>query len=267
MRVNTYLATRPLIVGAISSMVGLSFIGAGTALAQDFPGPLVTIDWDWSGGNPAHYVMHEDSDEFWYDPKSSAWSFIGSDGGQSWGMDWDVMATGNPANAASGTQFVTANLAVTNNTDQYQAFSALVTLALPNAFVGGTLMRGSVAVSVTDVFGGGAEVRSSGNAPIYQAFINNVPPGAPVETLMNPFYSLTAPPNGGNSDSETFGIPNAVPGPAALTTISVYLNFELSPFDTANVVGYFEISKVPAPGALPMLAAFVLGFGGRRRRA
>jgi len=257
-------ATTTIALALGVATVGLSATGASASVEM----PFVTMDWMTGSGSAHQYVMHEDSAAQWFDPSDDAWVFEGSSSSSAWGMEWSIAANDEAdiATGGSGSQFVNANLAVTNNTGSYQSFFAIVTLALPQQFTGGTLMNGSVSASVQDVFGSGAEIRSFDDSPIYQAFIDGTPPDAPVQTLLDPSYSLTAPVGGTDSDSDTFGIPNPILGPEALNTISVVLEFELSPFDTANVVGTFEIAKLPAPGALPLLAGLGLIGMSRRRR-
>src|SRR5690606_12806773 len=98
--------------------------------------------------------------------------------------------------------------------------------------------------------------------PIYSAFID----GAQQHSLMDAAYSLTASPFSSNSDTETFGMPMPLVGPDAINEIAVWLKFELSPGDTATVVGSFYVVPIPAPASLPLLAAMGLFAGARRRR-
>jgi hypothetical protein len=241
-------------------------IGIANITHASFDRPLVTLNWNASGtGQPNTYVMYEDSDSFWYDKSNNAWVSQGGDNGSAWNMNWTTVAADAPGGALGApgaSQFVNANLAVTNNTDSYQTFIGLVTFLLPKEFHGGTLMNGSVSVSVQDVFGTGAEVRTVDDVPIYQAFID----GAMVQDLFPGDFSLIATGGVTESTSDSFGIPSPIGGPEAMETISVMLNFELSPYDTANVVGTFEVAAaLPAPGALALLAGFGL-ISSRRRR-
>jgi hypothetical protein len=254
-------------VGATLLAAGLA---AGIGLTQtthaSFVGPQVTLDWNASGsGDRTIYTMHQDSDSYWFDDSSNAWVFQGGDNGSAWGLNWTMEAADVPGGAAGSpglSQFINANLAVTNNTDTFQTFSGLVTFMLPKEFVGGTLMNGSVSVSVQDVFQNGAEVRAVDDLPIYQSFID----GNSIKALFDDDFSLIATDGGTESDSDSFGIPAPMPGPEALVSISLMLNFEVSPYDTANVVGTYEIaSAIPAPGALALIAGFGL-ISSRRRR-
>jgi hypothetical protein len=270
---NNIYRLGPVVPGA-AFVVGALLYGlcANTASADDeYYGPLVTLDYGWSGGQGHNFVLHKDSDKHWHDPAQGAWIFVGGAigaGGNAWVLEWDVAASANGAGGASSSssEFVNANLSITNLTAQPQTFTALVTLALPKQFVGGTLMNGNVAATVTDNDGNGAFLTNSNNESVYQAFIDGDPwNDSPVHTLFDPGFSLTAAPFGSDSDSDSFGVPNPIPGPEALNTISVYLIIELSAFDTASVVGTFQIAQLPAPGALPLLAGMAFAFGRRRR--
>ncbi len=263
------------LTGRQSRPIGTTLLAAGLAagigLTQSTHAsvaiPFVSLDWSASGTDHQNtYLMHQDSDTHWYDNSSNAWVFEGGDTSSAWGLSWNMTAgdvLGTTTGDAGISQFINANLAVTNNSDSFQTFSGLVTFLLPKEFVGGTLMNGSVSASVQDVFGDGAEIRSVDNLPIYQSYID----GNPIQALFESDFSLTATNGETVSESATFGISSPMVGPDALVSISLMLNFELSPYDTANVVGTYEIaSMIPAPGALPLLAAMALGFTSRRRR-
>lgn len=264
-----------LLIGRQYRPIGTTLIAAGLAAGigatqtthASFDGPMVTLDWSASStGAPNTYLMHEDSDDYWLDESSDAWVFQGGANGSAWGLNWTMEAADVPGGASGSpgvNQFINANLAVTNNTDTYQTFSGLVTFLLPKEFGDGTLMNGSVSVSVQDSFSNGAEVRSVDDLPIYQSFIDD----NPIQPLFEDDFSITATDGGTASDSESFGIPSPIPGPEAMQSISIMMNFELSPFDTANLVGTYEIAApLPAPGALPLLAGLGLAFSARRRR-
>jgi hypothetical protein len=266
MVIRTRQSTQP-----VATLLLAAAFAAGIGLTEtthaSFDGPFVTLDWNASGtGQPNTYLMHKDSDSYWYDKSSSAWVFQGGDNGSAWSMNWTMGAAAFPGGSLGdpeASQFVNANLAVTNNTDKFQTFIGLVTLPLPKEFHGGSFINGSVSVSVQDVFENGAEVRSVDGVPIYQAFID----GALVQELFPAKFSLIATGGATESASDSFGIPDPINGPEAMETISVLLTFELSPYDTANVVGTFEIAAaVPAPGALALLAGLGLISSRRRRR-
>lgn len=258
---------------ASQHIVPASLLALGAAAAASAQSsPFLTMEWFASndGVNPVMYNMSEHSDTI-RDLGGGTWSYAGQQTGlnDSWALQWDMLANANGAGGIAtgggGSSFVTAHLAVTNNSFSTQSFWALVTLTLDNPIIGGTLMNGQSSAAVTDFFGDGATLGtiSSGmfaGDPIYAGRIN----GVTQQTLMDSPFLLTANPNSSNSDSATFGTPVPLVGPDA-TTISVWLKFELSAFDTANVVGVFEVAAIPAPATLPLLAALSL-VGVRRRR-
>jgi MYXO-CTERM domain-containing protein len=256
-------------ISTVAAIISPALLCAGTALATP---PLVTMQWFASndGVDPVTYYMHAESDEV-IPGADGSWQFIGGTTGlnKTWLLGWDVAALPHPngAGTSSGSAYVTANLAVTNNTASYQSFWALVTVALDEPITGATFMNGQASAAVTDSLGNGAEIRTITSGPfagdpVYTGLID----GSPAHTLFDSPFSLTAGPFGSNSISATFGQPVPILGPEALTTISVWLKIELSPFDTANIVGTFEVAPVPGPAALPLLAAFGLAMGRRRRR-
>jgi hypothetical protein len=220
------------------------------------------MDWFSGASGQKSYIIHQDSHHGWQE--GSAWTFEGGDANPSWDMNWRITGSAQSGAASGSDHFVNVALAVTNNTNSFQSFSTVVTLNLPEMLTGGTVIDGSVSASVTDVFGDGAELRTFNDLPIYQAVTDE---SFVAHTLLDPQYSLIASPGGGASDSMTFGDPTPLAGPSTISTISIQIDFELSPYDTANVVGTFRVAQaVPAPAAMPLLAGFMLALGSRRRR-
>lgn len=250
-----------------------SIIALGLAVAaQASSAPYLTMQWFGSndGVDPVLYHMNEHSD-FVTPLGGGIWNYVGSQVGsnEAWLLNWDITAHANNGGATTGTtgsSFVTADLAVTNTSGTTQSFWALVTLTLDSPILGGTLMNGQASAAVTDFLGNGATLSTIASGPfagdpIYTGRIN----GVPQHTLMDSPFILNANPFDSNSVAETFGQPVPLVGPDA-STISVWLKFDLTAGDTANVVGMFEVSAIPAPAALPVLAALSLLVGVRRRR-
>lgn len=248
-------------------------VGMGAAASADVA-PYVTMDWFASSDNsgPVTFLMDQQSD-FMTHAGPGAWTYSGAQSGVNgtWDLQWNITAGNNSSGmalAGPDSAFVTADLAVTNTSDTVQTFWALVTLALDNPIVGGTFMNGQASAAVTDFLGNGATLGtiSSGQYagdPIYTGLID----GGAQQFLMDSPFTLNAAPWSSTSISETFGQPVPVFGPDAQSSISVFLKFELTPGDTANVVGMFEIaSAVPGPAGLPVLAGLGLFAGARRRR-
>lgn len=253
-------------------MAALVFASALGAAAHAGISPNLTMEWFASsdGISPVVFGMEQHSAEYL---GGGTWNFSGTQTGANngWLLEWDLTANANSSGGttlgAPGSSFVTADLAVTNTSTTTQSFWALVTLVLDNPIVGGTLMNGQASAAVTDFLGNGATLSTISDGefagePIYTGRID----GAPQQLLMESPFSLNTGPFSSNSTSETFGQPNPLLGPDA-SSISVLLRFELTPGDTANVVGMFEVAAIPGPASLPMLAALGLFAGGRRRRS
>jgi len=255
----------------ILAAVPVLAFGAAVNVAQADAIPSLTMQWFSSSdlGGPSLFNLHDQSNVNYHG--DGTWNFLGGQSSQSsWNMEWDMTVNSNSGPGVitgSGGPFVTADLAVTNTSASVQSFFALVTLTLDQPITGGTLMNGQVSAGVTDFLGTGATVStiSSGQFagdPIFTALID----GNEVQSLMNDPTNVTANPFSSNSEAATFGQPGPIAGPDAMNTISVWLKFDLTPGDTANVVGTFQIVAVPAPAALPALALFGLLAGTRRRR-
>ncbi len=193
------------------------------------------------------------------------WNYTGQLQGQNnlWTFEWNsIFDDGSgPGAATGGLPFVTANLVVTN-ADQVnsQTFSLVMTLNVPRPVVN-PLMNGSIVGTVLDLTGDDATVSALGDSSIYTARIDFVDERS---LMVDPFSaSAGAPFFSGPVGPEDFGIP--VPEVASQdvnTTIQIFLEFELSPGDSASFVSIFEI--VPSPGGLAVLG--LAGLAGRRRR-
>jgi hypothetical protein len=85
--------------------------------------------------------------------------------------------------------------------------------------------------------------------PIYTAYIDNVA----VATLLDDDYSLTAPfPPGVASDTDTFGW-DPYSGSVNMK-IEVEVVMTVSPQSSATILGDFEVSEVPEPATMSLLA-------------
>lgn len=169
---------------------------------------------------------------------------------ESWGSSYDT----DP--------FVTQNFVVTNNSGFTQTYVFTVTSpVVPQTPA--TLMNGSVGLTITNTASPSADLDDNGNA-IYTALID----GVGVQTLFNPVYALSCTPAFcSDTDSADFGIPVPIAGPAALTSIGIRIQFDLSPGDSAGVTSVFNIVAIPEPVSGALLASGLLGLAlaGRRR--
>jgi hypothetical protein len=233
----------------------------------------LTMLWDASGDAVGQipYDMESESDSVFQDG-AGLWNFVGGTVSKEWELNWTVKTTesGTPGGpAGTGTSIVTADLAITNLTAFRQFFFALVTVNLDAPILGATMTDGSISASVLDLFGSGAAdittIQSGpfANDPIYAGYIDGTG-GGPVRTMWDdPFLLETNTFGGTATDFDTFA---DEAGPAANTSISVWIKVELSPFDQANLIGTFEVGPVPAPGVLSLLAMAGFACTGRRRR-
>lgn len=162
-----------------------------------------------------------------------------------------------------GGLFVSAFFSVTNNTAAYQQFT--INNFQPGAVLPGpNTATGSISGSVGDGDfldlagqpGVGAEVRTFGGNPFYQATID----GNPFQNLYNAPVSVFAPSDLTNAIATQNFI--NIPAPAVFAIIGIANRFELSPGDNAQFTSTFRV--VPTPGALALVG--LAGLAGIRRR-
>jgi hypothetical protein len=149
---------------------------------------------------------------------------------------------------------VTGTTAVTNLFNVTQQITLLFTLPISPALTPSTLTGGSYRGTVTDNNGDGATVSTAPGSSLYAALIDSVihqtlyPHAA--STSAGSFLSATIP-------SVTFGAPiPSQPGPQALTSIGIRLDFNLTALDSASFTSNHVVQVVPEPAT----AAF-LGLG------
>lgn len=250
--------------------IALAAFGLATApsFADTAPGgmPNFLMTWDASGDptdpqtyNPDQFQTHQTTwgtyqvgGRDW-----TGWRYVGGITNEFWTLTWDCIVNDDP--------FVVATINVTNTSSSTQNYSNYMSLPLGIQFPQ-TLMNGSVSASLVNnsPFSTGSSL-SSGADPIYQAFIDPGvnPPAASASRTMWDSFALTTPTFVTNANAN-----NAFAGelgPAALSSMALKLQFDLSAGDTASVTGIFEITAVPAPAGLAVVALFGV-IGGRRRR-
>lgn len=249
--------SRNILMGA-----GVVALTAGLAFAGDPPPPDVDITLDWNDGSATiGYDLIADSDQWFYDGDELV--MVGGDESATWTLDWEARTVRPGVRGSS--EFVVANIEVFNNTASTQTYWVLET---KNGISVGPNVNteGTVSSTLFDLGDGSAFMRniSSGGhdgAPIYQALID----GAQHQDLWPDGFSMNV--NsvfGQDSDDDAF---SDVPGPGVADSISVWLRFEVSAFDSVNVIGFFQVDPIPAPATLPALAVLGLMGGRRRRRA
>jgi|GEM_PF-6001046 len=157
--------------------------------------------------------------------------------------------------------YVLCNQIFYNNTANTQTYQATITQPAYLSSLSNQVY-GSIVVSLQDSDDPiNGSMLSDNNTPIYKAFID----GVLVDTLLDPSYSLmTSPPNNTiGSGLREFGW-NPYTG-AVNNNISITVELNLSPGDTATVLSRFDVKVIPEPSMM-----LLVGFGGlllRRRHS
>jgi len=265
---------------AVAVVAIVSFCGIASAQTP----PNFLMSWDASndgiGKNTYNWAQFGTLQGFgtWFvgppspdDPlHSGPWTgfkYTGSLAGpsNSWNLQWDCVFNNGVAGAADANpSFVTANIVVTNNDVNPQTFSLLMTLPV-NRVLRFPAERGSIVGTVTDLTGNNATVSAPAGSRIYTPQIDGAPeaPGF----LMGGGFSTTTPFPFSSAvvGPQQFGNPTKVPATQPVdVSIGIFLQFVLTPGDSASFTSIYEVNKVPGPGGLALLAA--LGLIRRRRR-
>ncbi len=257
---------------AAARVVTAVLVVHGAASAQQPPNFLMT--WDASNDGAVPYTFNwKDVGEIkgpgYFDSPPwgvvTAWNYHGSLqglGGNWWNLAWSCLFNDGVAVSATGRRFVLANVVITNTDIKEQSFSLLMTLPVPQALVA-PQEWGSIFGTVTDNFGDGATVSAPDGSRIYTPGIDGVDeaPGF----LMNAPFSQSAVPFGSALVGPAqFGV---VPASQDIDAgISLLLQFDLTPGDSALFTLALEVIPVPGPGALALLGALGILRGRRRCR-
>lgn len=159
---------------------------------------------------------------------------------------------------AVAAQTVTLSYFVTNTSATTQSYSITETLG-GVTFGGPLLLSGSIVGTVTDLDGDTASASSILGGSIYTAMID----GNDVFSLMTSYtFSAPGPFLSGSSPVQSFSAQPLVVGVSS--TMSIHLEFELSPGDSVNFASVFTV--VPAPAAFVALSGLAGLVGGSRRR-
>ncbi len=169
---------------------------------------------------------------------------------------WDVDVEVNP--------LISAGFSVTNNTAATQWYTMIFSIGISPSITPTSLIGGSAAFTVTDANNDGATISAPGMGPqaMYTALID----GLPVQTLFDAPYSLSALfPGGSNVAVDQFGLPGpSQPGPQALSTIGLRVDFLLSAGDRATFSGNFDVEPVPLPAGVWLFASALVAIRAAR---
>lgn len=219
----------------------------------------VTYDWNQFGtlnGFGTYQVPGNNQD--W-----TGWNYDGNLVGLGWELVWNCVFNDSAAGQGGvGGAFVTANIVVTNNDVVNQNFSLLMTL--PTGLLGAMFEQGSVVGTVTDLTQDDATVFAPAGSRIYTPMIDGSAE-VPGFLMTDPFSQAA----GGAFQSASVGPADFGIVPISQTvdaSIGILLSFDLTAGDSASFTSIFEITPVPAPAGLPVLAALGLMAGRRRRR-
>ena len=171
---------------------------------------------------------------------------------------WDVDVEVNP--------LISAGFSVTNNTAATQWYTMIFSIGISPSITPTSLIGGSAAFTVTDANNDGATISAPGMGPqaMYTALID----GLPVQTLFDAPFSLSPIFNGAsNSANDFFGLPGPnQPGPQALSTIGLRVDFLLSAGDRATFSGNFDVEPVPLPAGVWLFASALFVIRAARAR-
>ncbi len=147
-----------------------------------------------------------------------------------------------------------------NTTTATKAYEYSMTVPITGSF-DASLMSGIVTASLVDLNGNGAFVRTVGDSALYTAFVDDTA----VQTLWNPGWSFSVGNYlGGDAAPARFDDMPVIVATEADGIMKVTIRFELSARDMVTIGANFQLTQVPAPGAVALLA--IAGFASRRRR-
>ncbi len=240
-----------LALGAVAGIGFASVAGAGTITPPDLE---IQVQMNgsqiWQTNPSGQPETPGNTEEFRY---------VGETERPEFDLTWDVFADVDP--------IVQSVIGFTNNGANTALFTVVTQLPISPAITPASLMGGSVGGSVTDANGDGlGGVNTIAGSSIFAGMID----GAVVSNARLLTHSFTSDPflfggDTNNIPASDFGLPGPTePGPAALNSIGIQLEFELSPGDSVAISSFFQV-EIPSPGSASLLGVSAL-FAARRRR-
>ena len=135
---------------------------------------------------------------------------------------------------------ITGNFVVENTSIFTADVELEIVLPLASSQWGTTELMGSGAIGLTTDAGGGTLSLLEGT-PLWRAFADGLPMGPTASMFSDPF-ELNNDGLGSVSASESFGIPDAIDGPAAIQTIGIRTGFSLTTGDQMSITGVLSVA-------------------------
>ncbi len=248
------------VAGVLVAAASIDFQSASAG-----PIPALQMDLDYDGVTPLLWNSSPSGVAL----PNNLFQFIGgfSDLAGNFTVGWSLIVS---PSTTFGTSLITGNYTIENHTGFTHDFAVTVTLPVAPA-PGAQLMGGSLTIAPQSNSDGGAIASipdDPGNpngpgSPIWQAQID----GVGVHDLFEHQFDLTATGAGGLVTSGNFGAPiPGAPAPAVLGSIGIKTEFSLTSLDQATMTSNFQVTVIPAPGGMALLAIGLLSGRGRRRR-
>tara|TARA_Y100000589_G_scaffold215483_1_gene203323 strand:+ start:2643 stop:3311 length:669 start_codon:yes stop_codon:yes gene_type:complete len=181
--------------------------------------------------------------------------YSGSLQGDMWQMSWTTRARNT-----SGTAYLDTVVSVINTSDDIQAFSLDTSMSLTDPLTnpGEVDLAGSLALTNIGFEANAVATDVSGQS-LVEVGLNGTPEGSLFD---GPYLLQANGPFASAIDSATSSIPTL----GLLNEMSILTTFQLSPGDLLNITVVMDVSDIPAPGVLSLLALTGLASTRSRRR-
>ncbi len=248
------------VVGVLVAAASIEFQSASAG-----PIPALQMDLEYDGATPLLWNPNPSG----VDIGNGLFNFVGSftDVFGYLTVEWSLIVS---PSTTFGTSLITGNYTVENNTGSTHDFAITVTLPVAPA-PGAQLMGGALTMALQANSDGGAiksipddpENPNGPGSPVWMAQID----GVAVHDMFQHQFELSITGAGGIVTSGNFGTPiPGAPAPSVLGSIGIKTAFSLTSLDQASMTSSFQVTIIPAPGGLALLAIGLLSGRGRRRR-